>query len=647
MRVGFALLCVSLGILLAAPIALAADGFGGAELAKPKKAKAKAKKCKKNRVRVQFAGKARCLPLKAALPKPRAEDPRLAAVKEGLTPPLGSVPDPKDRIPVPLEKVYRQLSPKALPAMEKAVATALPRLDKLGAARAAGAGKARASAGGGSFSQQIGNVKIDARLSIAATAAGLVGTAEYTLTTGQGGGRSVHVTTRVPIRLERFGFESDVCPGADGKLDATDGIGITIHTEVRSNNGKHLDEYFTFEVADDTEMQGIVGDDAKLDTLEIRSIQKINEKAAGSVIGDVVWAGSEVNATIVRNTVVDMRTGEYRPTVVPINVGVALGGILRLFPTGPTQQAVAERLKKSADKDFAATVDFEMKKFRELEEGWRKPNTCAKLAFGKPNGSLTLRKGDKGTETVRVDAVRGGSPAKAQWSLVSAALIAPALGSDSANPNSFSYEVLFAGQNLEATATYKAVSKAGIAEGTWAQKTEQKSINQIAGTFSFKQSVLGSVFEWSGNVVFDRYTPNVIGGPNGGFKVTSGLYTFTVSGNDVLVVGSTCSQKGSGQFAVSPTGELSAFGQFPDLVAPYDYSFQLSSIGIPMITITLFNCGPGAEELEGDQFSYPASLFFTQEDPHQSLDGIDFSGSETVTQGIVTLEKIWSLKGTE
>ena len=136
-------------------------------------------------------------------------------------------------------------------------------------------------------------------------------------------------------------------PTAEGKLDAKDGLGITVRTEVRSNEGKTLDEFYIAEVVDETEMQGIVGDDAKLDTLEIRSIQKITEHTGGSHFG-----GATVNGSIVRNTVVDMDSGDYEPHVSLVNVGVKLSGILNVFAPF-VRPLVAERLKKAADKDFA------------------------------------------------------------------------------------------------------------------------------------------------------------------------------------------------------------------------------------------------------------------------------------------------------
>lgn len=568
---------------------------------------------------------------------------RGAIIKEALTPEIGHIPDPKDKLQPPMEKVYRQLGPKALKGMEKMVGIAVNRVDSLGKARARTSAGAHASAeSGGSFSQSFGNVTIDARLSIATVGSELVGRVEFGVTRDEGGGRTVRVTTEIPLRLKKFGFESPKCPTVEGKLDAKDSIGITVRTEVRQGNT--LEEFYSTEVTDETEMQGIVADDAKLDTLEIRSIQEIKERAGGSI-----WGGSEVKGTIVRNTVVDMRTGEYRPTVVPINVGVTLSGVLRLFAPF-IQPLVAERLKRAADKDFAATVDYEMKKFRELEEGWNKPNTCAKLAFGKANESLTLRRGDSGNETVRIDSNRGGSPAKADWTVTGQENGGFSLTSHSANPTGFHYEVTRAGEGVKVKGTFKALSKAGVAEDSWIQKTDQDSISEISGTFSLRTEFFGSIFEWAGNATFVRYTPAIFGGASGGYKLTNGLFTFTASGKASQLVTDKCSMKGSGQFALQKDTEFAVIGTGAEQIAPYEYSFSVASAGLaelPMIEIETFACAPEAEELEGDKFPYPAVFALFTPTLHTSDDGINYAGSVIQEEGGGSSTQTWSFKGTE
>lgn len=609
---------------------------------------AKKKKCKKNRVRVKTGGRTRCLPVNRALPKPKSIDPRLAVVRAGLTPAIGRIPDPKNKVPPPAEKLYRQFDPQALKGMEKAVAMAIPRLDALAAKRQPLA-RAQASAdSGNSFSTTIGGVKIDGRLSIAIDAVGqLVGTAEITQTRDQGGGKTVSVTTRMPIRLSHQGFETKGggCPNADGKVDAVDSVGITVQTEFRSNNGKTLDEYFIYEVADESDpLQGRVGDDAKLDELEIKSIEDITEKAGGSIFG-----GSIVHGSIVRNTVVNMRTGAYDPHVTVVNVGVVLSGVLNLLSPVIRPQ-IAERLKAAADKGFAATVQYEMDRFRELEARWREPNRCARLTFGKANESLTLAVGDSGDESVRLDAARGGSPSQADWTFPAQENGELSFASHSDNPTNFHYRVTRAGDGVRVRATVRGVSKAGIAEQSWVQKTQAEQIDRIEGTFGGElagATSLGtpSVQKWSGNVAFDRLTPPDGGPATGIYLLSSGAASINLSG--IEMSGATgCLQSGSAQ-APLLAGILEVRGTGPEGAPPYAYDLSLSFDAIA-VKGTRHTCPKSAQEqgYEGTQFEAGA-LWRLNVKGQSSSDGLAYSGAVKETVGfppfLSTFEEDWSL----
>lgn len=634
-------LALPLGLLfvfLAVPVAVADDRPVGASAAKPKQHKQpqpKAKKCKPNRVRLTVARKARCVPLKAALPKPGGGDPRLAVIGEGLTPAIGHIPDPKDEIPPPAEKLYRQFDPQALKATEKALAIGVAKLDQMGAARARRPAFAPRSAfaqpsaeSGNSFSTTIGGVQIDARLSVAIDATQqLVGTVELTETRSQGGGRTVSVRTTIPINLKQMGFEAENggCPTADGKVNATDSIGIAIQTEFRSNNGKTLDEYFIYEVADETDpLQGLVADDAKLDKLEIKSIEKVTEKAGGSSFG-----GSIVNGSIVRNTVVDMRTGQYEPQVTLVSVGVKLSGVLSILAPA-LRPAVATRLKAAADKGFAATVKFEMDRYRELEAAWNRPNTCAKLAFDRGNGSLTLHRGESGEESARVNAAPGGSPATAKWTVAGQENGSFTLNSESANPNRFKFAVPSSGTGTEVKGTFRAVSKAGVAEASWIQKIE--SLSRITGTFSGKVVGQSGTFTWTGSATFVRSAtqpvPNVVF-----YDLVEGSETVTISGRNEE---RGCNQSGQAQFALNPgQNGFIVNGAAP----PFSYLIQGGSIGQPLGQGTLSGCDD--PEDEGDPIPISGgSINFKG----TSADGITFAGSATESDFDFSREESWSFK---
>jgi hypothetical protein len=47
------------------------------------------------------------------------------------------------------------------------------------------------------------------------------------------------------------------------------------------------------------------------------------------------------------------------------------------------------------------------------------------------------------------------------------------------------------------TGAFKAVSKAGVAQGTWTQPTEDLIVNTIAGPFGRTWNAGGSIFTWT------------------------------------------------------------------------------------------------------------------------------------------------------
>lgn len=629
------------GLTVAVSPAAALDVPSGSELAK-KGAKGKKKKCKGGKVRLTVGRKTRCVPIAKALPKPKAGNQNLIAIKKGLTPDIANVPDPKDELPPPLEKVYAGFGPKALEGMEKAVTGSLGRLEALAPApRLLGRMPFVGTDTGSGYSESIGGgMTIDIRLNIAKVA-----TAEFALTKTQGDGKSLAVTYEIPLVSGKFnGFRAKSgCPTAEGKLDATDGIAVKVRSELRSNGGKTLEAYYIFKVVDETEMQGVVGDDGKLETLEIRSIEEVDEAMSGSN-----WGGSQSHGTIVRNTVVDMRNGEtYRPTVTPVSIGVTLGGILRLFGSEIRQETAAKMLKAS-EEGFAATVKKLIEKYRELENVWNTPNKCAKLEFGHAKRTLTLHRNDAREESVRVKAQPGGSPQKATWEMKERVYVDASLAGGTANPTSFSYKVAVAGDTIEPRVTVRAVSRAGVAEDTWVQKTEQDSIDEISGTFSYRSESFGSIFEAAGHAKYVRWTPAIYGGAEGAYKITEGQYTYTASGSAGQLVTPKCSMKGSGVFPLAKELQFAVFSQTFDGEPPYYYTFDLASEGaggLPMIEIETYACAPEASELEGDKFPYPATFAILTPDQHFSEDGTLYEETVIQEQGPAKITQTWSFQG--
>ena len=482
---------------------------------------------------------------------------------------------------------------------------------------------------------------IDARLSIAVVGSELVGNVEFGTTTDRGDGTTLNVSSQIPLRLKDQGFRSTACPTLEGKVDAKDGIGVTVRTEVRSNQGKSLEEFYETEVVDDTELQGIVADDAKLDTLEIRSIQEIKESAGGSAFG-----GSIVRGSVVRNTVVDMRTGQYQPHVSLVNVGVKLSGILGVLAPF-IQGQVSQRLKAAADKDFATTVDYLIKKYRELETGWNTPNRCAKLKFGKANESQTLKLGDSGTETVQVDANAGGTPSKADWTVTGQENGAFNLENHGANPTSFKWQVTQGGENLRLRGRLKSVSKVGVAEGAWIQKIDQDTINQIIGTYSDRdQNRLGlrmgrkrpvrprhaSLSRSRRRHIRTRQRP---------------LHLHRVGESRAPRHRQMLDER---QRPVRLSQKLDLQRLQPALRRPAAVRLRLQPWlrqrpAPPTTEIEIYACGKEAEELEGKRAPYPSTIGFSTPEPRESPDGVDYSGTITTSVSNFTQTETWDFEG--
>ena len=337
MRFGFVLSAITLSLLVAVP-GVAPGQPAGAAASKAKKHRPK--KCKKGQAKVKSGKRVLCVRLPKGAGQPRDEDPRLAAIRAGLTPAIVSTPDRKHKLPPPMEKVYRSFAPQALKGMERAVAGSLTRLDSVASrprrlARPPGA--APYAFNGSGYTETIGNVTIDIRLNIAKVAS-----AEFALTVRGNDGRALIVTYEVPALSGGYeGFHGDLCPSAEGKLKAKDGLGITVRTEVRSNGGKTIDEYLIYKVIDKTDLRAEVGDDAKLDRLEINNIQEVWETSYSSAL----YSGAQVKGLIVREGTIDMRSGSLNTTINNVEVGVVLSGIVRLF-SGSAQAGITQRLRK-------------------------------------------------------------------------------------------------------------------------------------------------------------------------------------------------------------------------------------------------------------------------------------------------------------
>jgi hypothetical protein len=504
-------------LILAVPAAPAATPVGDPIAA----AKKKPQKCKKGTVRVVVGKKHSCRPLKKALPRPRKGDPRLIYVRAALGANLKGVRDRKGRRPPSIEKALRRISPKAVQGMQRVIPRALQLLDR---------GRAKAAQGGDSvgFTYDLGNgASIDVRANLAQANIQVA-------VTGRRNGQSIR--TRIGINRD-LGFRGPDCPTAAGVLDAKDGLRVAITTEFLDGDGD-VDYYYTQVVFQDTKLHGQVGDDAKLDTLEVTDTLQLGEITGGSIFG-----GVNIESKIKRHTIVNMKNGHYDPGRSDVSVSVALSGILRIFQSS-AEAGARERLQAAADKGFAATVERAIDKYRERESAWQTPNMCATLEFSLAPNTRRLRPGESGGFDATAIAKQGGGVSElvARLSNQVNATFSPTRASG--QRARFGYTVASAPASDKVRSTVRATSKAGVAQGDWEQNVDRPNpppaayVGPVSGTAVYDQNELGAgnslEASWSGNVVLRQvptgYLPGTPGVPSARYALTAGSIQYGFNG---------------------------------------------------------------------------------------------------------------------
>ena len=157
-----------------------------------------------------------------------------------------------------------------------------------------------------------------------------------------------------------------------------------------------------------------------------------------------------------------------------------------------------------------------------------------------PSGSRTLGTGDNGQVSAETTSKRdGGKPPTATWTLSGAQNASFGPDNASGNPASFSYGVGAVSPGAKVRATFKALSRAGVAQAEWVQDTRSFQINKIAGNFSGDHTrPVGSRtgrISWNGGATFLR---NPAGSPGafGNYVLNAGSVNFTYSGGRKLTL---------------------------------------------------------------------------------------------------------------
>jgi hypothetical protein len=445
-------------------------------------------------------------------------------------------------------------------------------------------------------------------------------------------------------------FKVPECPDAEGTLKGSDES--VVFFAIRIFKGAELLLEQSVDVRAETKIEPIqVDDDAKLEYFEID-----HEYVTDAQLGGSTQAFGPIGLRVKYHghTRVTFPGGSYDPSATDVEVKLNVAGAQadEAHELRDLEFDQELKAKKEADKNFAAEVDKAIGRITERESGWRQPNKCAEIKFEPATEALVLKRNQGGSLKARLDSRQGGSPQSAKWSLLGAqnAQINP--GSALANPASFSYTVTNAGSGVLVRGTFKAVSRAGVAEGSWTQKTEEEAINHIAGTFggewTYETTAGPTKQEWTGTVVFDRFSPAVLGGASGSYNLTSGTVTVTASGIEQTSA-TACEQEGTKTFTYQgggAAGSIYVGGSGQQQTAPYTYSLQTS--GPPeLMTIKRFNC-PESAKKEGYEGSTGqiAPLYKFEVPEGHSPDGIEYAGSVEEDYGSTVVKQHWNLTGT-
>jgi hypothetical protein len=641
------------------PSAIASDEPPEAQAAKGKKPK----KCTKGKVPVTINGRRRCLSLKAALPRPRAADPRLLAAQAALGLDLGKIRDRRGRRSVSVGKL---LGSKRMRTAENAIKQGLGTLDRLRARTALASSSASLGASASSVATvsaqgcagqsnnptQSGEFKgagFDAKVDVG------TGAATIGIDVGEGGIRA-EIDFGICEKADDK-FKAPDCPDAEGTLEASDESSFYLNMRVFKGSELLLSQNFEF--SGETKIEPIqVDDDAKIEYFEIEHTYKTSIEVGGS---SQEFGRVSLKLTYHGSTRVNFPGATYDPTHTDVEVkfnveGAQADDAHELRDMEFDQELTA---KREADKNFAAAVDKAIKKLGEKEAHWNKPNVCADIKFDPVSDTLTLERGQGGGFKARIESRGGGSPAGAKWTLTESqnATIGPPRAL--ANPASFSYTVTNAGKGIEVQGAFRATSRAGVAEGTWTQPTKELPppppaeafTGSIAGSAKYDEYELGAgnqlSAEWSGNVKLQQDPPFELPGfpvTTYSYKPVSGsiVYSFTGSLSDCNVVAGSASIDLGAQFDLTTGASLILLEGDP---RPFHYQFVLP---MPLfVTVPGTKSGCDDPEDEGDSFDWiPAAgipaLVWAPESAGQVLAADEsFSGAGSGDTGGGSPDQTW------
>jgi len=605
-------------------------------------------------------GRKRCVPLKAALPRPRRADPALLAAKAAFSLDPGRLRDRRGRRVVPAGKL---LGAKRIRTAEGAIKQGLVMLGRMRADTALGSrlspagassiamASAQGCAGQAKNPSRTGEFKgkgFDAKVDVGK------GAAEIGIDLGEGG-----VRAEIDFGLCEKGddlFKAPDCPAADGTLEASDEHHFYLNMRISKHGELLLSQKIEFNGK--TAIKPIqVDDDAKLEYFEVDHSYKTAIEMGGS---SQQFGKVSLKFAYHGSTRVTFPGAAYDPTHTDVEVKFDVEGVqaddLHEIRDIEFDQSLAA--KGEADKNFAAAVDKAIAKLGEKEAHWTKPNVCAEITFEPVSDTLTLERDEAGGLRTQIASRSGGLPEGAKWTLFESSNATAGPPRALANPASFSYTVTNAGKGVEVQIAFRATSRAGVAEGTWTQPTKEPPppppaetfAGGVSGTAEFDDFELGAgnqlSAEWTGNVGLTQDPPF----ESPGFPATTFTYKLT-SGSIVYSFSGTlsgCHVEGSGPIDLGAQIDMTSAVSLILLDGeprPFHYQFVL-----PM---PLFATVPGTRsscedpEDNGDSFDWIPSagvpaLVWAPDSAGQVLAADEsFSGSDSGDTGGGSPDQSW------
>ena len=626
---------------------------------KKKKKKKKRKRCRKSQVRVKSGKKRTCVAARKVLPKPKAGDPRLLIAKSAYRD-WSKLRNRRGKRAKSLPKLVRKLGPRAKGLLNTATVQGVDRIDQMIASASASrrgpparrSPLALAAAGGctevprGARDQSTYTSSEGGTTASATSTLGPEGAAMALEMSGNG------FTIKADLDFgacEPNEVEAPQCPTAAGRLQGELRYKMKVSIQV-SKGGEDVWSQ-SMNVTRKTKLDGFTDVDAKLDDLDISDEEISNVNLGGAVRA---YPPIGIRTRLIRNTRVNMRTGNYEPGISDITVTVNVDGLYGA-DRSEIQDDLERRGRADADQQFRTIVAKAIDGYRTREEAWQQPDKCAKLEFNPVNNALRLRRGGVGSFTTIAKAVQDGGASELDARLsnpVNATFSPTRAGGQSAR---FEYNVF--GSSGKVTAYVKATSKAGVADDTWEQPiTQPFQVNVISGTFSGSQrqwntqSGFDSTVTWQGNITLVKQFA-AIPGATGNYIPVDGIVTYSHSGW-WWTASANCQQSGTDSFDIpSDSGSMGVFpeGNDPYVKGPHNYGANIA-INEEM-TVTLHSCVPGADEYEGTQQPAYVGQVILTDDNEVSPDGLAYNGNYVKTDsagsGHVEITANWTLTGEE